>query len=56
MRKIGKTHVTPQFTCFMAEVGNMHDPKCFTEATQRSTWLQAMNEELDALEVTIHGR
>lgn len=47
---VAKTQVTPQFTCLMAAVNKMNDPKCFTEATQHSNWLQAINEELDALE------
>lgn len=50
VQKVGTTQVSPQFTCFMAEVCKDKDPSYFSEATQHSHWLQAMNEELDALE------
>lgn len=50
VQKVGKAHVSPQFSCFMAEVTKDNDPKCFKKAIKQGQWLEAMNEELQALE------
>lgn len=50
VKKWTDTKVSPQFSCFMNKVTKTPDPKNFTEAAQRSHWLQAMNEGLDAPE------
>ena len=48
--KVTEAQVSSQFSCFMNTVGKIPDPKHFKEAARHSHWLQAMNEELDALE------
>ena len=50
IQKVGNVSVSPQFSCFMAKVNTNEDPKHFKEAIQHSQWLEAMNEELTALE------
>ena len=50
IHSVGNTHVTQQFSCFMSHVESEHEPKHFREAVKEAKWVQAMNEELDALE------
>ncbi|CAO2825263.1 unnamed protein product [Amaranthus hypochondriacus] len=44
------TTVTPPFTCFLSTISTQQDPVHFKEAIQYPHWIQAMNEELQALE------
>ena len=44
------TPVNPQFHCFMVQLQHKSDPTTFLEAIKHPHWVQAMNEELSALE------
>lgn len=44
------TSVQPQFHCFMVQLHQTTDPTTFLEAIKYPHWVQAMNEELSALE------
>ena len=50
IHNVGNTQVSPQFSCFMSQVETQHEPRYFREAIKEAKWVQAMNEELDALE------
>lgn len=44
------TYTAPSFHCFQASLTTTADPTSFKEAVQHTHWIQAMNNELDALE------
>lgn len=44
------THVTHQYYCLMAHLTRQNDPLFFKNAINECHWLQAMDEELEALE------
>lgn len=48
---ITHTPVSPTYTCFMTQALKHTEPKSFREAISKGEWVQAMNEELEALEL-----
>lgn len=47
---MGETQVSKQYICLMSIIAKNTDPRCPKEAVKYSLLLQAMNEELEALE------
>ncbi|KAL2935935.1 Retrovirus-related Pol polyprotein from transposon TNT 1-94 [Bienertia sinuspersici] len=45
------TDVSESFSCFVAQSEHVSEPKFFKEAVKERKWVDAMNEELDALEL-----
>lgn len=45
------TTVEPKFQCFMTSLTQTHDPTSFKIAVLDTNWVNAMNQELDALEL-----
>lgn len=50
IKKVNQADVTPKFTCLMASMNNGSDSRFFREVVTKELWLEAMNEELAALE------
>ena len=45
------TEVNPTFACFVSHAMNVTEPKHFKDAIYQDMWVDAMNEELNALEI-----
>ncbi|XP_074347279.1 uncharacterized protein LOC141686120 [Apium graveolens] len=45
------TSVEPEFTCLLVELNKSADPVIFKEAVKHECWINAMNSELEALEL-----
>lgn len=51
VRNVANTPVTSRYFCMMVSQSKIPDPIHFKDAMKHKRWLEAMNEELEALEV-----
>lgn len=42
---------SPSFNCFLSTITKLKDPTHFKEAVKYSYWVEAMNKDLEALEI-----
>lgn len=50
VKEVGQAEISDEFSCFMSTHVNQFEPQNFKEAVKHKKWVEAMNEELEALE------
>lgn len=49
-------NTTPSYQCYLAKFSQSVEPKTFKEPVKDNRWIEAMKQEVKALEATIHGK